>query len=393
MTGLSSVDIRSIGAGGGSIAWIDSGGLLRVGPDSAGADPGPACYGRGGERPTVTDAALALGYIDPQYFLGGRMQLDPDAALRAVGSIGDSVGLSLPEAAHAIMVIAADHMVQSIQDITINEGVDPRDSLIVGGGGAAGLSILHIARELGCRRVLLPRTAAAFSACGGQYSDIVGDFWKSAHASTAEFPFTLVNEALGEIQEAIDQFQRLLQERGLQKFITEYFVEARYPHQVWELEVALAKGRFDDSEDVQELLTSFHDAHERVFTVRGSEHIECLVWKGRLAASIGRRPVAAANGHAASDSVYRSRPAYFSRLGEVDTPIHLGASLAPGDFVEGPGIIEEPTTTLVVYPDCRITVTDSGNYMAEIGWSSSEASSPQWKIREVSGGVSNEGPE
>ena len=167
LTGLSSVDVRSIGAGGGSIAWLDPGGLLRVGPRSAGAAPGPACYGRGGAEPTVTDAAVVLGYLDPAFFLGGRMSLDVDAARSGVGGLAGALGESIERTAHGILAVANEHMVEAIKEITINEGVDPRESLVVAGGGAAGINIVPIARELGCRRVLVPATAGALSACGG----------------------------------------------------------------------------------------------------------------------------------------------------------------------------------------------------------------------------------
>ena len=166
--GLSSVDVWSVGAGGGSQTWIDSGGMLRVGPGSAGAVPGPACYGRGGTEPTVTDAAVVLGYIDPDYFLDGRMPLDVDAARAAVGGIAAALDLALDEAAFSIIRIASEAMLKAIEEITVNEGVNPRECILVAGGGAAGLNILPIAEALGCRQVLLPKTAAVLSACGAQ---------------------------------------------------------------------------------------------------------------------------------------------------------------------------------------------------------------------------------
>ncbi len=250
ITGMASVDVRSIGAGGGSIAWIDPGGLLRVGPQSARAEPGPACYGTGGTEPTVTDAALVLGYIDPEYFLGGRMRLDSGAAASAVAKIASRLGLGVKDAARAIMEVAGDHMVGAIKDITINQGIDPRESLLVAGGGAAGLNILPIARELGCRQVLVPRTAGALSACGGQYSDIVSEFTQSRFAYTGDFPYEAVNRVLAEITASMERLEAELRERGLTRFKREYFVEARYPYQVWELDVALPKGSFDGQADL-----------------------------------------------------------------------------------------------------------------------------------------------
>ena len=186
---ISSVDVRSIGAGGGSVAWIDPGGLLRVGPRSAGAVPGPACYGAGGTEPTVTDAALLLGYLDPDYFLGGRLALDESAARRAVGSLADQLGKSLDDGAHAIMSLANELMIKAIQDITVTEGFNPRECTLVAGGGAAGLGAMAIAGELGCERVILPRTAAVLSACGMQVSDVVHEHSASMVTRSVGFDF------------------------------------------------------------------------------------------------------------------------------------------------------------------------------------------------------------
>ena len=192
--GLSSVDVRSVGAGGGSIAWIDAGGLLRVGPQSAGARPGPACYGQGGEEPTVTDAAVVLGYIDPDYFLGGRMRLDVAAAADVLEKVAVPLKLSADEAASAVLTLAGEQMIKAIQEITVQDGVNPGESIIVAGGGAAGLNIIPIAQALGCRRVLLPRTAGALSACGGQFSNIVTEFSASRYAHSNTFDFDGVRE-------------------------------------------------------------------------------------------------------------------------------------------------------------------------------------------------------
>ena len=157
MTGFPSVDVKSIGAGGGSIASVDGGGMLHVGPQSAGSNPGPVCYGRGGVHPTVTDAALVLGYIDPDFFLGGRMALAVDAARTAVATqIARPLGLSLDDAALAIIELATETMINAIEEITVKQGIDPEDTAIVGGGGAAGLNAVAIARRLKCRTVLFP---------------------------------------------------------------------------------------------------------------------------------------------------------------------------------------------------------------------------------------------
>jgi N-methylhydantoinase A len=368
ITGLASVDVKSIGAGGGSIARIDPGGLLCVGPQSAGADPGPACYGRGGKNPTVTDAAVVLGYIDPDYFLGGRMKLDAAAARDVVGKLAQQLGGTAEAAARSIIEVANEHMVGAIKGITINQGLDPREALLVAGGGAAGLNILPIARELGCRQVLVPSTAGALSACGGQFSNIVSDFSISRLAYTAEFPYAAVNETLEEISTQIEQFSARLREKGLKRFSTEYFVEARYPYQVWELDVPLAKGRFDGPRDLAAMIAAFHQEHERVFAVKEpGQQIECLYWRGRLTAFLDNPPLTSVSaGRAKLPPPRVSRSAFFADIGETRVPRFLGEALSPGMFIEGPAMIDEPTTTIVVYPNNTVRVTELHNYLFEV---------------------------
>ncbi|MDQ6816096.1 MAG: hydantoinase/oxoprolinase family protein [Actinomycetota bacterium] len=365
MTGLSAVDIKNIGAGGGSIAWIDSGGLLRVGPQSAGAQPGPACYGAGGTEPTVTDAAVLLGYIDPNYFLGGRMRLSEQTAREVVErEVAEPLGIDVDSAAHAILTIANEHMVGAIRDITINEGLDPRGSLVLAGGGAGGMTIGRIAEELGCDRVLVPRTAGTLSACGGLFSDIVTEFSVSQRADTNRFDYAAVNRGLARLSEQIDEFfGRLGTPPELRS--SEFFVEARYPYQVWELEVPLAAGRFEGPEDVEAMIDGFHHVHERVFAVsEPGQYIECIYWKGRATALL-RKPGLAL---AATDGTHLPEPvavrrASFGAQGALDTPCFQGESLSAGHRVAGPGIILEPTTTVVVYPGWAAAVTETGDYL------------------------------
>lgn len=373
LTGTSSVDIRSIGSGGGSIAWVDPGGLLNVGPQSAGAEPGPACYGRGGTEPTVTDAAVVLGYIDPDRFLGGRMQLDVDAAVAVVAELAERLGLPTETAAEAILTVANEHMVGAIQDITINEGIDPRESLVVAGGGAAGLGAVAIVRELGCPQVLMPRAAGALSATGGQFSDIVAEFTVSRFADSSNWDFAGVNAALSALDTRADRFAGRLRDRGIDTITTNYFVDARYGYQVWELEVPLPGGRVNGEQDLVALSRAFDAAHERVFAVcEPGARIECLAWKARLRAPVGR----SANGAAppstqtagaagAADAAAATRPAFFG--GEWhDTAIVIGGTLGAGTELSGPAIVEEPTSTLVVPPGSRLRVTPVGNYLVEV---------------------------
>jgi N-methylhydantoinase A/oxoprolinase/acetone carboxylase beta subunit/N-methylhydantoinase B/oxoprolinase/acetone carboxylase alpha subunit len=365
--GLSSVDVRSIGSGGGSIAWIDSGGLLRVGPHSAGAVPGPVCYGRGGTQPTVTDAALALGYVDPNYFLGGRMRLDVEASRAAMKILADQLGQSVDTAAAGILSVANEHMVRAIQEITINEGYNPKDSAIVAGGGSCGFAILQIAQTLGCRKIVLPRTASALSACGAQFSNFAFEKTASCAARTDAFDYDRVNAALAGLGEAIAAFGESLERRGVTESAVSYFVEARYLYEAWELEVPLAAGRLSGPEDLAALVERFHAEHERVFAVKqAGQPVECLSWKARFS---GRTNIAKPS--RSVDPEYREvapkehRRAYFPEIGHTDMPVHFGEDLLPGALVRGPAVIEEPTTTIVVYPGMAARVGGSGSYLLE----------------------------
>lgn len=368
LTGMSSVDVRSIGAGGGSIAWVDPGGLLRVGPKSAGADPGPACYGNGGTRPTVTDAALVLGYLDPEGFLGGRMQLDVGAAELALAGLATELGLQPERAAEAVMTVANEHMVDAIKEITINQGIDPRQSGLVAGGGAAGLGIAAIASELGCARIMLPRTAGALSAFGGQYSDIVIEQGRSAYCSTDDFDFGSVNAALEEIDLALKPFADGLAGNGVTEQRIERTVEARYAHQVWSLDIPLLPDRFENQAQVEELVESFHANHERVFAVsEPGQTIELVHFVGRLTAEPAKPPRGAARPDAGAEvPAPQLRKAHFRGHGELEVTVHPGAGLKAGSKLDGPLLVTEPTTTIVVPPEWRLEVTPAGDYLLEI---------------------------
>jgi N-methylhydantoinase A len=365
--GASTVDIRSIGAGGGSIAWVDPGGLMRVGPQSAGSVPGPACYGNGGNAPTVTDAALVLGYIDPDYFNGGRMTLDRAAAERVIGTFAESLGKSAEETAHAIMVIANELMIKAIGEITVNDGLNPRESVIVAGGGAAGFNIMPIARELGCATVILPRTASALSACGMHYSSIVFEATRSRFTDSNGFDRAGVNTALDEIEAELYEFRDSLLTGARGTVVTEFFVEARYRAQVWELDTALPTRRFDSDADVAALVETFHQTHERVYAVRDEgSPVECVNWKGRISIrSFDPPPATEAHEKDYVPAADAERSCFFGDAVRVPTPIFRGGKLTAGASIAGPAIIEEPTTTIVVYPGMSARLSAAGNYILD----------------------------
>lgn len=365
LTAISSVDVRSVGAGGGSIAWIDEGGLLRVGPTSAGSVPGPACYGLGGDKATVTDAAVVLGYIDPEYFLGGRMKLDVDAAKRVIGDLAGELKSSLEKTAHAILNIANEHMINAIQDITVAEGFNPAEAVLVAGGGAAGMNIVPIARELGLRTVILPKAAGALSAAGMQFSDVVFEEAGNRVTVTGRFDTDGVNQVLDGIDARLNKSADEMKNLSAANSRREYTVEARYLTQVWELDASLPVSRFETQDDVDQLVEAFHCAHERVFAVRDEAgQVECLNWRGRLTVNMGSTEWSK-NKVTAKSPALETRTSYFGD-GPVDVPVYRGADVAIDQTIAGPAIIEEPTTTIVVYPGSIAKLTANNNYVISL---------------------------
>ena len=365
MLGIPAVDARSVGAGGGSIAWLDSAGLLRVGPHSAGADPGPACYGTGGTAPTVTDAALVLGYIDPDYFLGGRMQLDVEAARKAIETISEPLGITQEAAAYSVFAVSNETMINAIKDITVSEGIDPSEAVIVAGGGAAGFGIMPIARELKCRAVIIPRTASVLSACGMQFSDIQVEHTTTMPTRSDTFDRAAVNKALDGIDAELDAFAAQLAARGFDDCMTRYRVDAHYAAQVWDIAIDLPAARLDSAQLVDELIEAFHANHRRIFSVDDrASPIEFLNWTGRLAIRLPQARVTASGRHATATSS-TTRSAMFDLDDRRETTILRGDAISVGQVIEGPAIIEEATTTLVLPPHTRATLSVSDSYVVE----------------------------
>jgi N-methylhydantoinase A len=371
LMGISAVDMRSVGAGGGSIAWIDAGGLMHVGPQSAGSEPGPACYGRGGTQPTVSDAAAVLGYFDPDYFLGGKMKLDVPAARRAIETVSSQIGLTVEETAYRILTLASELMIRAISDITINEGINPREGTIVAGGGAAGLNIMLIANELGCDRVILPKTASALSAAGMQYANIVAEEAASHVTSSQSFDFDGVKKLFARLTEKLHAFAEHLGYQSAGYYI-EFIAEARYAGQIWELDTPIPAEGVGSQEGLVQIVEAFHQVHERVFAVRDEgSAVEFINWKARLSIPLGASPEkvrkldSAGVTHALPDNIHQ-RACFFGSAEPVATPIFRAADIRPGVRISGPAIIEEPTTTLVVFPGMSATMSAAGNYLLDI---------------------------
>ena len=363
IVGFPSVDVKSIGAGGGSIAWVDDGGLLHVGPMSAGAVPGPACYGKGGIRPTVTDASLVLGYIDPAFFLGGDMILEVDRAVKAIeDEVARPLGLGLLEAASAILRLTTENMVGAIEDITIHQGMDPRSAVLVGGGGAAGLNSVSIARRLGCTKVIIPEVVAVLSAAGALISDLHADYRALFYTTTDNFDFEGVNATLESLNSKCQAFIEGPGAGAIEQSI-EFYAEARYRDQIWEIDIPLKIARFKRSEDVVQVREDFDRLHEEVFAFRdtGSD-VQFVGWRATARCKLSERDL----GKLAKDKIYEakippSRKAYFADTGMVDTRVELFETMEPDVPLEGPAIIESPLTTVVIEPGAKVLRKMSGS--------------------------------
>ncbi len=350
---LPSLDIVTLGAGGGSIARVDAGGVLHVGPQSAGADPGPACYGRGGTEPTVTDANLVLGYLDAENFLGGRQKLDIDASKAAVARLADTLGIDETKTAAGIHQVVNTNMAEGIRLISVRRGVDPRQFALLSFGGAAGLHVTDLARQLEIGRVIAPRVASVLSAWGMLTSDLrfevsrthVGDMG----ALGAETLRALYAEMETEGRERLSAwFDGPVQLRRL--------ADMRYGEQVFEVDVTLDALDWDANNLMQQVANRFHERHEELFTYSLKDQEVVLVNArvavvGVLRETPDEVPVPAGPDIAPTTH----RRIYLD--GWLDAPIYNLDILPTGQVIVGPAIIESETTTALLRCGDRATVT------------------------------------
>lgn len=369
--GIPKVDVRSVGAGGGSIAFVDEGGLLQVGPRSAGARPGPACYGQGGTEPTVTDANVVLGIVDPDYFLGGKMQLKRELAEAAVDKIATRLGVSREEAAYAIYTTSNHNMVAAIEEITVREGINPRDSFFVCGGGATAIHIAEMADILGLKRYMVPRFMAGLSAFGGLISDIRSEESAVLLTSDADFNVAGVNDALKRLKQAGDNF---LAEAGVspENRQFEFSFLGRYEYQSFEIEVPFeARDGAVSESDLPTLVEAFHKMHERIYSIRADNDIvEFTAWKLR---AIGKRTGQDLwQKNVLPDQVgdidpKAKRGIYQQESGSVETvPVYELARLSAGAQLAGPCLVEAETFTAYLKDQHQGQIDRYGNLVVNI---------------------------
>ena len=360
------IDLVEIGAGGGSIAWVDSGNVLRVGPRSAGAEPGPACYGRGGTEPTVTDAQVVLGRLDPAYFLGGDMQLDADAAARAIDEqCAYPLGLSTVQAANGIVEIANAAMVNALRLVSIQRGYDPRDFLLVAFGGGGPVHANRLAAELQMPRTLIPPSPGVFSAMGLLVTDLKHDFAVTRMRRTDSVDL----DELGEI------FDDLLQ-RGRDILVREDVspddmvftrqADIRYVGQSHALSVTMPEPEVN-ARTLAALIERFHDDHQRAYGHSTLGEATELVNIRLTATGRIRKPQLRklpAGGAQQLPEPRTRRPVYFSEASAfLDCPVYLRYGLGSGARVSGPAIVEEMDSTTVISPGFGASVDEHGNLL------------------------------
>ena len=360
------VDVPAVGAGGGSIAWIDSLGLLRVGPQSAGADPGPACYGKGGTRPTVTDADLILGYVPADYFLGGEISLKTDLAEKAIRSVAEPLGIDLPTAAMTIFITVNSLMADKMMEISTKRGYDARDFALVVGGGAGPVHGAYLADRLEIPTIIIPRYAATYSAFGMLNMEVGRDFARSLISRKSLMDLARVNSLFAEMEL---EARQLLGEIGIapQETVFRRSMEMRYLGQFHEVEVTeVPLGKIGPKE-LEGITEAFHRRHKALFTFDMTQR-EVEFLNVCLKATMRQEPLKLAEipqGSGKPDqALKRHRPVLWSLAkGFEETPAYDGTRLKCGDRIAGPAIIEEPATTVVIPVSYDCTVDKVKNYI------------------------------
>jgi len=362
------IDVHTIGAGGGSIAWLDKMNVLHVGPQSAGAEPGPVCYGKGGTEPTSTDADLVLGYLNPEYFLGGEMSVDVELARKAIKEkIADPLGMDVVEAARSIRKVIDHSMSDAISQVSVERGEDPRKYTLVAAGGAGPVHVADLAKPLGISQVLISRTSSIFCALGSIIADLRHDLVRSVVAKTNQVNADSLNDAFGEMKTEGDAY---LEREGIVPNDRYYrkSIDMRYKGQFHEVELPISEAELSD-EGIKHIIEDFHKKHEELYAYRDVVETEMINLRMAACGKVvtPSRKAMTEKSADASNYVKGKRDVYFEKkYGFVPTTIYDGDSMEAGNIVEGPAIIEQKTTTVVVPPKTKLEVTKYGDYLMSL---------------------------
>ncbi len=357
------IDIHTIGAGGGSIAWIDTGGMLQVGPQSAGADPGPVCYGLGGEEPTVTDADLLLGYLEPGYFHGGQMKLDYEKATRIMEEkIAKPLGISVIDAAYGIYRVINSKMAAGLSEISVGRGYDPREFALMVAGGAGPIHAGMIANELDIPMIIVPRGSSVFCASGMVMSDLRHDYVRTCTSAVDGVDVNHLNSLLGQMEK---EARETLASENIrpEQIVINYSADLRYEGQFNEVEVSI-NGKLKP-EDINTLVADFDKKHDTLFgyALAGTPaEIINLRLSARGITEKPETPKAVWCGENPEAAFKKERKAYFNGS-FTDVPVYDGLLMGYGNQVSGPAIIEEPTTTIIVTPEFELVCDRFNNYV------------------------------
>lgn len=368
--GVAAVDVHSIGAGGGSIAWIDKGGALQVGPQSAGAEPGPVCYDQGGTAPTCTDANVVLGYINPEYFLGGRREIKLELSYQAIEKrIAKPLGLSVSEAAHGIFRIINNNMVDAIRVVSIERGIDPRRYCLVVGGGAGAIHAGVLGRTLGMKKAIIPKYSGVFCSFGMIVSDVRHDYMQAFATNTGQFDLDGANKVLAALErKALDD---MIEEGFPEGSVTlTRFADAKYPAQIHELTIPILGSGPLTPTDVEAMAQAFHALHERMFTYNVREStVDLFHWRivAHRAVAVPATPEQTIGDSDPSIMQKGTRKVYFADINDYrETPIYDGDRLVCGMVVAGPAVVEQMNTTIVVFPGQKLSVNRFGDFELDL---------------------------
>jgi N-methylhydantoinase A len=358
------IEMIEIGAGGGSIARLDPMGLLKVGPDSAGAEPGPVCYGLGGSEPTVTDADLVLGYLDPDYFLGGQLKIDLAAARQAIKErIADPLGLSIEEAAWGIHQIVNENMANAARIHTLERGKDPHSFPVFAFGGAGPVHGFRIAKALGSPAMIAPFGAGVMSAVGFLTAPLAFDFVRSSPGRIDQMDWQEVNALLSEMEVA---GQALLEQSGVSPDNIRHrrIVDMRYVGQGHEIQVPLPGGQLR-GDSAAMIINAFEEAYRALYErLSQSVPVEIINWRVTSSGPTPQVRLQAGQDEQAIAQTARkgSRQAYFPELGGYhDTPVFNRYGLLQGSSFSGPAIVEERESTVIIGPDARFRIDEQLN--------------------------------
>jgi N-methylhydantoinase A len=363
------IDIHTVGAGGGSIAWIDSGGLMKVGPQSMGANPGPACYALGGVEPTVTDMNVVLGRLNPEYLLGGRMPIKKELSRRAIEEkLSGPLGLTLEEAAAGILTIVNTNMMLATRLVSIQRGYDPRDFVLVAFGGAGPLHASAVAKELNIGKVLVPPSPGLICALGLLVADTRADYVLTRKLPVDEADSDEINEVFANLEERAHAW--LEQEKiAPDKMAFQRSVDMRYSKQNYELSVPAMGGVWHDN-SIREIARRFHEAHEKAYGYAAFEEPIHFINFRVTAIGMIERPsiIPGFSGHTkASTDRKEVREVFFEESnGFVTCSVLDRLSLSPHHRLEGPAIIEQDDATTVVLPGQTAETDEWGNLIIEI---------------------------